>query len=237
MKPTSLLHFIASRFLSGALAVALPALAHAGRSEHFDVRTEAAADSAAARSGRRAEIQAAMSVAREKLAARVPQLKVSASPVMQTPEVLDAAVAGGALTAPSGAKHEAITRGFVAENAGVFGLSAAQVGQLQTSADYANPAGNLSWVELQQIINGIPVFQGTIRAAIRKDGALVRTTGNLAAGLDYASLPVKAKLSPAQAVVAAAAGLGVKITAQDLAKPAVKKTTARKTATKTASTR
>ena len=102
------------------------------------------------------------------------------------------------------------------ENAALYGLTAAQARQLQTIADYTNPAGNLSWVEYEQRINGIPVFQGYLRAEVTNDGRLWRTTGDLAAGLDYTRLPTTAQMTPTTAAIAAAKTIGVKVDASDL---------------------
>ncbi|MEA3210010.1 MAG: extracellular elastinolytic metalloproteinase [Chthoniobacter sp.] len=158
-----------------------------------------------------------MTEGKSTLQAAVPGVQVEANPVTTAPEVVDATFAGGALTAPSREKPETVVRNFLSANAKVFGLGNEQVAQLKTVADYSNPAGNLSWVELQQTLNGIPVFQGTIRAAVRRDGAIVRTTGNLAPGLDEAALaaPVP-KLGPAAAVAMAAKSIGVTVEAASL---------------------
>ena len=47
----------------------------------------------------------------------------------------------------------------------------------QLVADYANPAGNMAWVEFEQRINGLPVFHGLIRGGFTAKGELARTTG------------------------------------------------------------
>ena len=107
-------------------------------------------------------------------------------------------------------------RRFVAENAALYGLTASQARQLQIVADYTNPAGNLSWVEYEQRINGIPVFQGYLRAEVTRDGRLWRTTGNLAAGLDYTQLPTTGQMTPTAAAIAAAKTIGVEVFAPDL---------------------
>jgi len=192
------------------------------RQVFFDIRTEATETSQAAFKTLRkanaskakptATVRATMAAAQEKLAATIPGLTVEKNPVTQAPEVVElsaAAPAGTALSAAAKVAPEAALRGFVTTNAAFFGLTKTQAGKLETVASYANPAGNLSWVELKQSLNGIPVFQGTIRAAIRKDGAIARTTGNLAGGLSEASLATEPKISAAQAVVAAAATVGV----------------------------
>ncbi|MEO8351140.1 MAG: M36 family metallopeptidase, partial [Chthoniobacteraceae bacterium] len=152
-----------------------------------------------------------MKSSRDALAHRVPALKVEENPVTGLPEIVCVGTAPTALTGPSVEKPETALRNFVSSQAGLFGLTAEQAAQLKTHSAYTNPAGNLSWVELEQMINGIPVFQGTIRAAIRNDGAIIRTMGNLAAALDDASLPTQPKLSAVEAVVAGASAIGVAV--------------------------
>ena len=218
--------------LTCAFIAVLPAFVFAGE-EHsatYDIRVDTseatrallenyrAANANHAR--RAADLHATMARGQAALAARVPQVRVDANPLTHLPEIV--ASEASALTGPSGAKHEAVMRKFVTDNAAFFGLSAKQAAQLKTNADYANPAGNLSWVELEQIIHGIPVFQGTIRAALGKDGAIARTTGNLAAGLDEASLPTTPKLTPAAAAAAAAGTINVEVDAKSLRVQTVK---------------
>jgi subtilisin-like proprotein convertase family protein len=151
-----------------------------------------------------------LAAARAELAARVPGLHVEASRFNDAPEIVGTeAGCHCALTAPSDERRETIVRRFVADNAALYGLTAEQVAQLRTVADYANPNGNLAWVEYEQRINDIPVFQGYLRAALTTDGRLARTTGNLVAGLTYETLPTVAQLTPAAAVAAAAQAVNV----------------------------
>src|SRR5262249_7018791 len=110
---------------------------------------------------------------------------------------------------------------FLTDNADVYGLTAAQVVNLELIADYENPAGNMSWVEFEQRINGLPVFRGLIRGGFTARGQLARTTGPLAAGLDAATLSVSAALTAAQAVSRAAANVGWTVAAQALVQKAV----------------
>ena len=48
--------------------------------------------------------------------------------------------------------------------------------------------GNLSFVVLEQTINGIPVSRGEVKAGFTKKGEMIRVINNLAPGLDYGSL-------------------------------------------------
>jgi hypothetical protein len=153
---------------------------------------------------------------RTDLSARLPNLYIEKNQFGTTPEIVQMKGAIGALTAPSTEPRELITRRFLAENAALYGLTPEQVQNLQVVADYTNPAGNLSWVEYEQRVNGILVFQGYWRAGLTIDGRILRTTGNLAAGLDYSRLPTSAKLTPADAAIAAAATIGIEVKASEL---------------------
>jgi hypothetical protein len=153
---------------------------------------------------------------RTETSARLPRLHVEENRFGTAPEIVQVTGAVSSLTAPSTEPRERIARSFMVENAALYGLTAAQARQLEVVADYLNPAGNLAWVEYEQRINGIPVFQGYWRAGLTTDGRLWRTTGNLAAGLDYPRLSTAARLTPAEAASAAATTIGVKVDASQL---------------------
>jgi hypothetical protein len=154
-----------------------------------------------------------MAQAIENLSARTGgALHVEMNPAGNAPEVVGTKSTGkGMLTAPTSVAHEPTVRGFLSQNNALYGLTDSQVAQLAVVADYTNPAGNLSWVEYEQRINDIPVFQGYVRAALTKDGEIARTTGNLAPGLDYATMQTTPQMSAASAAAAAAKAIGVDV--------------------------
>jgi hypothetical protein len=160
-----------------------------------------------------ARMAAAQILARGRMEAstRIQGLHVEDNRFGTAPEIVQVTGATAALTPRSTEARERIARGFIVENAALYGLTAAQARQLQVVADYINPAGNLAWVEYEQRINGIPVFQGYWRAGLTNDGRIWRTTSNLAAGLDYSRLPSAAKLTPSGGAMAAAKAIGVKV--------------------------
>src|SRR5262249_45748021 len=146
-------------------------------------------------------LSASFQVSADALRNRVPGLSVENNPATHAPEIVYARSNGPIfLTAPATENHETIVRRFLRENSSLYGLTPAQIEQLKLTADYTNPSGNLSWVEFQQEINGIPVFQGYLRGALTPAGALTRTTSNLAAGLQYSQLPTTPVISAAEAV-------------------------------------
>ena len=121
-------------------------------------------------------------VAQERLAANSPGLRLVMGEALKTPESVFSTQGKKFLTKPSKQSREKIVRDFLGANAEMYGLTPREVAQLKKTADYTNPAGNLSWVELRQEINGRPVFQGEVRAVLTKDGELVGTVSRLDAG-------------------------------------------------------
>ncbi len=125
-------------------------------------------------------------------------------------EVVSAMPGTPFLTGP-GDDRVATLRAFLGGNQAAYGLAGGQVDELVVVADQMNPAGNMAWVELEQRINGIPVFQGQLRGAFTAKGELTRTNGRLATGVG-AGLPSSPALSAAQAVAIAAATVGLPAT-------------------------
>ncbi len=185
---------------------------------HFDVRV--GKEGRAARQAlripsvapdRKVQIEKGMSAAHQALAASLPGLAVEWHPVLGGPEVITAR--GHFLTPASpGTDPELAVRSFLAANAPLFGLSASDVGNLVTTANYTNPAGNLSWVTLEQRLNGIPVFRGELRAAVTPDGQVATMASELAAGLDPA-LSGAPTMPPERAIQIAAQNISVRLDA------------------------
>jgi hypothetical protein len=167
------------------------------------------------------DVQQRMAAGEDDLRARVPALKVDYSPDLRAPEVVGTDVLrGDFLTAPlagagAGRANAEAVRGFVRQNARLFGLSAKQSAQLTTEADYTNPDGNLSYVILAQRFNGLPVFRGEVAAMITREGEIARLINNLAPGLDENKLPTDAG-SAESAVRAAALHVNRQTTDEDL---------------------
>jgi hypothetical protein len=164
--------------------------------------------------------------AKDRLAGQVPGLEVMFSQAGSAEIVGVDPGKKKFLTDPSSEGREKVVREFVGRNAALYGLTARQVAQLKKVADYANPAGNLSWVELQQEINGVPVFQGHLRAALTRDGQIARTVGRLAPVVEdgtgansaqsFSAQSIDGATAAAEAVSRAAAAIGVSVNASDL---------------------
>ncbi len=151
----------------------------------------------------------------------VPTLKVEYNTDLRIPEVIGTDAMGRrafltAATTPAGSKHSGALISFLKQNNSLIGASTEQIDGMNVFADYTNPDGNLSFVELEQNINGIPVFRGGVKAGFTKDGSLIRVINNFAPGLDYNSVPTNFG-NPADAVTAAAGFIGHKLTQADQA--------------------
>jgi uncharacterized repeat protein (TIGR01451 family) len=178
-----------------------------------------------ARKEKRANRGQEIKKAKDKLEQSVPDLDITINEDLTAPEIVGVKHGrkGKFLTQPSGESRERIVRGFLARNASVYGLTARQVAHLKKPAEYTNPEGNLSWVELRQEIKGLPVFQGELRAMLTQDGELARTVGRLVPDLDDeevidngdVEVPATA-ISAAQAVALGAESVGVALNPADL---------------------
>ncbi|MBS1771128.1 MAG: M36 family metallopeptidase [Acidobacteria bacterium] len=119
---------------------------------------------------------------------RVPTLKIEYNTDIKIPEVIGPDVSKGRhfLTAPAAVrdgKRAPLLVDFLKENTSLIGVSAGEIDSLKVAADYTNPDGNLSFVELNQEFNGVPVFRGEVKAGFTKQGEIIRVINNLAPGL------------------------------------------------------
>ena len=158
-----------------------------------------------------ADVRDAFVRGEEHLKASVPTLRIDYNDDIRIPEIIGPDVLKGrafltSATTAAGTKHAGVLIDFLKQNNDLIGASTSQIDGLRVFADYTNPDGNLSWVELDQEINGIPVFRGEIKAGFTKQGELIRVINNFAPGLDYGSLS-QAFGDPASALKAAAANV------------------------------
>jgi subtilisin-like proprotein convertase family protein len=152
------------------------------------------------------------------LRTQVPNLKVEYNNDIRTPEVIATDVWKSKvdfLTRPSSTDRAEILRSFIKQNDELTGVSNRQVDALKTTANYTNPNGDLSFVMLEQFINGIPVFRGEVKAGFTKSGEMIRVINNLAPGLEYDSLSTDFG-NPLDAVKAAAPNIKYELTNPDV---------------------
>ncbi|MFN2412293.1 MAG: M36 family metallopeptidase, partial [Pyrinomonadaceae bacterium] len=137
-----------------------------------------------------ADLRNVMVRGEQSLKQRVPTLKVEYNGDIRIPETIAPDVMRGRafLTRPSSVKRSDILKDFLNRNTELIGASREQINDLKVAADYTNPDGNLSFVELNQEIRGVPVFRGEVKAGFTRAGEMIRVINNFAPGLEYASL-------------------------------------------------
>ncbi|HEV7699523.1 MAG TPA: M36 family metallopeptidase, partial [Pyrinomonadaceae bacterium] len=154
----------------------------------------------------------------ESLRQRVPTLKVEYNRDLRIPEVIGPDVKQGKafLTKAGIGQHAETLRTFLSENRTLIGLEANEVSGLKVTADYTNPEGDLSFVELEQEIGGVPVFRGEVKAGFTKKGEMIRVINNLAPGIANSAVssdfgdPVDAVTGAAGSIQSDAAKLDLK---------------------------
>ena len=106
----------------------------------------------------------------------MPGLEVRVSNLTGGPEsVVNQA---GALTkAAPGRGSEEIVRQFLGEQGDLYGLSAADLGDLVVLGDSAGGTSGLRMLRMEQQIDGLPVFQSETRFLLDRDGRLVKSVG------------------------------------------------------------
>jgi len=132
-----------------------------------------------------ADIKESMAIAEESFQARYPGAEIERKPTGLGPEVIgmSALSADGTLTAPSKGGRAEILKGFLRRNDDLVGVSSAEIAELETAADYSTLEGRIGYAILTQSIDGVPVFQGEVKAGFTKNGEIIRIINNLAPGL------------------------------------------------------
>ncbi|HEX5000391.1 MAG TPA: M36 family metallopeptidase [Terriglobia bacterium] len=207
-----------------SLAYVAPAQQHlpsGRRNPNFDIRTDKASSAedyrqrvSAARGARAGNRNSEREAGKARLRGRFPSAEIVENRQLGTPEVLSVPPGEEFFTEPSRDRVKAM-RAFLSGHADLYGVAEDDVSGLALTADYENPAGNMGWVEFEQRINGIPVFQGRIRGGFTKDGRLARVRGILTSG-STASGAARPSLSAARAVALAAASVDVDAAEEDL---------------------
>ncbi len=82
---------------------------------------------------------------------------------------------GEALTAPSQDSAHAITQRFVADRRGLVAL-----GGLEVVSQSMSPVSGRTHLRLRQVVNGLPVVDGYVKATIASDGSLLHLIDHLA---------------------------------------------------------
>lgn len=132
-----------------------------------------------------ADIKDSLVLAEESFEARYPGSDIETRPTNLGPEVIGMSAISpvATLTKPSKGNRAEILKQFLSGNSGLVGVSSMEISQLEAVADYSTLQGEIGYVILTQKLEGIPVFQGEVKAGFTKRGEIIRIINNLAPGI------------------------------------------------------
>jgi len=149
------------------------------------------------------------------LAAASPSAEVRFSPLTSSAEVVRNP-RGGLTAAVPGRDATATVLAFLHANKSLYGLSDAEIDALHIKGESLSRRNGLRMVRLDQVVNGMPVFQSDTRFLLDKSGRLVRSVGLLAPqATAYAPFPV-IKVPAEQALAAAMKTVGIDLDASKI---------------------
>lgn len=141
------------------------------------------------------------------LRTQVPQAEATFSPFTAGPEVVRSN--SGSLSGSASGSGRDIVVSYLNANHNLYGLSSADIQQLQFIGESISKSSGLRMVRMEQRVNGLRIFQSETRFILDRDGRIVRTLGLLvpnAAKIAPAPSPV---LSGSQALQAAMKSVGI----------------------------
>jgi subtilisin-like proprotein convertase family protein len=135
-----------------------------------------------------------------------------------------------ALTGPApGRAGVEIIRGFIEDNSDLYGLSSVDIANLNFIGESVSRGSGMRMVRVEQVVNGLPVFQSQSRFILDRDGRVFRSTGLLVpratetamainpdklisapSALSYAMASVAISMDAAHAILAKANAEGTK---------------------------
>ncbi len=149
-----------------------------------------------------------------RLRASLPGVNAKMSPLTGAVEVLRNT--RGALSSPApGLSGDEIVRSFVRAQSGLYGLSRADIAALRFLGESVSPGSGLRMVRVEQVVNGLPVFQSETRFILDADGRVFRSTGLLIpnATATAPAVDVNELISAREALAAALGTVGIQLDA------------------------
>ena len=115
-----------------------------------------------------------------------------------------------ALTEPSAAPARDIAINFLTGNLSLFNLLPEDILEIRFSRDFTTKHNGVTHLTIQQTINGIDVFEGTLKINIDRDGRVLNISGEPIKDIKASVNTVESSIDSAQALALAAEGAGVK---------------------------
>lgn len=104
-----------------------------------------------------------------------PDAEAKVSPLTGAAEVVRSS---RALTGPApGRDGVEIIREFIEDNSDLYGLSSADIDNLNFIGESLSRSSGMRMVRVEQVVNGLPVFQSQTRFILDREGRVFRSTG------------------------------------------------------------
>ncbi|MCX7556600.1 M36 family metallopeptidase [Xanthomonadaceae bacterium JHOS43] len=191
-------------FLAAAISALLasPALAFTERTDTKEGRNFDARPLASAPTNSRSAI-GEQAAAIDRLRQQTLDLAVDIDPVTGATRSLSSRV--GYLTAPSpGGDVKNTAMAFVRGNAGLLGLSDADLAEFEVTDDVLSRASGIRHLYLRQMYRGLPVYNGQLHINVDRDGSILSINNQFIPDLAGAVNRAQPALAAQEAVVAAA---------------------------------
>lgn len=113
----------------------------------------------------------------EVLRSRAPDAEITMSPLTASVELVRGPQP---LSAPApGLSGETIVRDFLRANQRLYGLTSAEIDDLNFLGESVTPESGLRMVRAEQLLNGYPIFQSETRFILDRDGRMISSIGTL----------------------------------------------------------
>ncbi|MGB9178887.1 MAG: M36 family metallopeptidase, partial [Pyrinomonadaceae bacterium] len=188
---------------------------------NFDVRVNGQSElSKVARAGNAAIVRQAKTQGAtiqrglSRLKASVPDAEATLSPITGAVEVLRSS---RALTRPApGLAGRDIVRGFIDEYKDLYGLASVDVENLNFIGESVNQVSGLRMIRVEQLVNGVPVFQSETRFIVDRSGRVIRSTGLMIPNATETAPALDGLLSAQEALGHAMASVGITLDAAQM---------------------
>ena len=115
----------------------------------------------------------------------------------------------GLTKAAPGYSGEDIVRNFLSSNKKLYGLDSRQIEDLNFIGESISPDSGIRMVRVEQIVNGLPVFQTETRFILDRDGRIIRSVGAMIPNADAPESFLENLISPQEALRATMAQMNI----------------------------
>lgn len=137
-------------------------------------------------------------------------VQAKASPITGAVEVLRSTT--GALSGPlPGRNGSDIVRNFVTANSDMYGLSAKDIATLKIGGESLSGGSGMRMVRVEQVVNGLPVFQSDTRFILDAEGRVFRSTGLMIPNATATKIDFSGLISAEEALTRAMSSVAIQV--------------------------